>query len=143
MAGIIGLDRATAKFIRNSGSAGPSYEEGVKNPRANWQERAAASEANYRDAVTQAAGQGRYGRGVRKAGNAKWQNKAVQLGVGRFGPGVAAAGPDWTAGFAPYHAAISAVQLAPRRPTRDPANRQRINQILDAVIATATAQQRT
>lgn len=142
MANIIALDRATERFIRRAGAAGPDYEAGVKNPRAPWAERAAASEDNYKAAVTLAAGQGRYGRGVRRAGNTKWQNRAVTLGTARFPSGVAAAAPDWTAGFAPYHQAISAAQLPPRRPTRDPANRQRINAILDAVIRAADQAQR-
>lgn len=140
MAGIIALDRAAAKFVRNSGTAGASYEEGVKNPRNPWAERAGAAEPNYRDAVTRAATEGRYGRGVRKAGNQKWQTRASTLGAARFPSGVAAAAPDWTTGFAPYHQAISAATLPPRRPTRDPANRLRINAILDAVIRTADQQ---
>lgn len=142
MAGIIPLDRASERFVRRAGQAGPDYEAGVRNPRQPWAERASAAEANYRDAVTLAAQQGRFGRGVRKAGNQKWQSRAATLGTARFPSGVAAAAPDWTAGFAPYHQAISAVQLPPRRPTRDPANRQRINAILDAVIRAADQQQR-
>jgi hypothetical protein len=143
MAGIIGLDRAAAKFVRNSGTAGASYEEGVRNPRKPWAESAAAAETNYRDSVTQAATQGRYGKGVRKAGNQKWQTRASTLGAQRFPSGVAMAAPDWTAGFAPYHQAISAAQLPPRRPARDPANRLRINAILDAVIRTADQQMKS
>lgn len=142
MAAIIPLDRATEKFVRRAGQAGPDYEAGVKAPRRNWAESAAAAEATYRDAVTAAATQGRFGRGVRRAGNQKWQNRAVELGVPRFGPGVAAAADDWTRGFAPIHRAIAAVQLPPRRPKRDPANRQRINAMLDAITAAAVAAER-
>lgn len=141
MAAIIPLDRATERFVRRAGQAGPDYEAGVRAPRRPWAESAGAAEGNYRDGVTAAATQGRYGRGVRRAGNQKWQSRAVELGVGRFPSGVAAASGDWTKGFAPYHQAIAAATLPPRRPTRDPANRQRINAILDAVIKTAQQQQ--
>lgn len=143
MAPIIPLDRATERFVRRAGQAGPDYEAGVRNPRRNWQEATTAAEPSYRDGVTAAAQQGRFGRGVRRAGNAKWQRRAVELGVPRFPTGVAAAADEWTRGFQPFHAAISAVQLPPRRPKRDPANRQRINAVLDAVIAAAATRDRT
>ncbi|MFQ5778707.1 MAG: hypothetical protein ACE5IP_11940 [Terriglobia bacterium] len=143
MAPIIALDRATERFVRRAGQAGPDYEAGVRNPRRNWAEAAVAAEPAYRDGVTQAAQAGRFGRGVRRAGNQKWQQRAIELGVPRFPTGVAAAADEWTRGFAPFHQAISAVQLAPRRPKRDPANRQRINQILDAVTNAAIQRDRT
>lgn len=143
MAAIIPLDRATEKFVRRAGQAGPDYEQGVRNPRRNWADAASAAETTYRDAVTTAAQQGRFGRGVRRAGQAKWQKRAIELGVPRFPTGVAAAADDWTRGFAPFHQAISAATLPPRRPTRDPANRQRINAILDAVTQAAIQRERT
>lgn len=143
MAPIIPLDRATERFVRRAGQAGPDYEAGVRAPRRPWAEAAAAAEPAYRDGVTAAAAAGRFGRGVRRAGNAKWQQRSIELGVARFPSGVAAASGEWTRGFAPFHQAISAVQLSPRRPKRDPANRQRINQILDAVTAAAVARDRT
>jgi len=143
MAAIIGLDRATERFVRRAGQAGPDYEAGVRNPRKNWADAATAAESTYRDAVTAAAQQGRFGRGVRRAGQAKWQRRAVELGTARFPSGVAAAADDWTKGFAPFHQAISAAVLPPRRPTRDPANRQRINAILDAVTNAANQRDKT
>jgi hypothetical protein len=67
----------------------------------------------------------------------------VELGTARFPSGVAAAADDWTKGFAPFHQAIAAAVLPPRRPTRDPANRQRINAILDAVTNAAVQREKT
>lgn len=141
MAPIIDLARATERFVRRAGTAGPDYEAGIKNPRADWAQATRAAESAYVAGVTAAAQAGRFGRGVQRAGSGKWQRRALELGVQRFPAGVAAAANEWTQGFAPFHQAIAGVQLQPRRPKRDPANRVRINQILDAIISTARAQE--
>jgi len=143
MAAIIPLDRATERFVRRAGQAGPDYEAGVRAPKRPWAESAAAGEGNYEAGVQQGITAKRYGKGVRRAGNAKWQERAVMLGTARFPSGVAAASGEWAKGFQPFHAAIASVQLPPRRPKRDPANRNRINAILDAVTAVAVARDRT
>jgi len=143
MAAIIPLDRATERFVRRAGQAGPDYEAGVRAPKRPWAESAAASEPNYEAGVQQGISAKRYGKGVRRAGNAKWQSRAVELGTSRFPSGVAAASADWAKGFQPFHAAISGATLPPRRPRRDPANRERINAILNAVIGAAQARDRS
>lgn len=142
MAAIIPLDRATERFVRRAAQAGPDYEAGVKAPKRPWAESAAAGEGNYEAGVQAGITAKRYGKGVRRAGNQKWQERAVTLGTARFPSGVAAASGEWAKGFQPFHAAIAAAQLPPRRPKRDPANRQRINAVLDAVTAVATQRDR-
>jgi len=136
------LDRIVEKWSRRASQAGPDYEAGVRNPRRDWAQAAAAADGNYRQAVTAAAGEGRYGRGVQRAGTPKWQRKAVELGTARFGPGVAAAAPEYTSGFGPIREAIAAATLPPRRPRRDPGNLQRVNAIVQAIVAAAQARER-
>ncbi len=92
--------------------------------------------------MTRAAAEGRFGRGVARAGTPKWQQRSLELGAARFGPGVAAAADDFARGFAPIREAIAAVQLPPRRPRRDPANLQRVNAIVNAIIAAAQQRER-
>lgn len=140
MAEIKSLDRIVDKWARRAAQAGPDYESGVRNPRRDWAQAAQAANNTYRDAVTAAAQRGDFGRGVQRVGTPKWQNRAINLGVPRFPTGVAGAQDDYSRGFAPFREAIAAVQLPPRRPTRDPANRQRINAVLDAIIAAAGRQ---
>lgn len=135
MAEIPALDRIVEKWQRRSAQAGPDYDFGVSNPRRDWQASAAAANNTYRDAVTAAATAGAYAAGVNKAGTAKWQNRAKILGTARFGPGVAAASDDFARGFAPIREGIAAARLSPRGPRRDPRNRTRINENLDAIIA--------
>jgi len=60
--------------------------------------------------------------GVRKAGDEKWSRKAIAVGVSRFGPGAAAAQPDFEAGFGKYHAILGSLQVKARGPKGDPGN---------------------
>ncbi len=99
---------------------------------ADWESPTKASEPVWAQAVQQAAAEGRFGRGVVGAGE-KWKRKAAELGTTRYGPGVAAAGPDFAAGFAPYREVIAGVTLPPKGPKGDPANYERVRAIGDAL----------
>lgn len=138
MAAIRPIEQASGRWSRRSAAAAPDYQTGVQNPRRDWA--AAAAEANtvYQQAVTQAAAQGRFAAGVRKAGSAKWQQMSVQKGPGRFAEGVQISAEEWAKGFTPYHQAISAVTLPARGPRGSPQNIQRV-----AAIATALNQVKT
>ena len=109
------------------------YEAGVRSPKKDWARATSQSESTYKEAVTRAAAEGRFGKGVQKAGTEKWQRKAIDVGAGRWGPGVSVAGPDFEAGFAPYRDAIEKVSLKPRFPKGDPRNYERVKQIGDAL----------
>lgn len=109
------------------------YESGVRAPRKDWARSTKAAEGTYKEAVTRAAAEGRFGRGVDKAGTEKWQRKAIDVGAGRWGPGVSIAAPDFEAGFAPFRDAIEKVVLKPRFPKGDPRNYDRVKQIGDAL----------
>ena len=137
MAAIIPLERIKEKWVRRAAQAGPDYEAGIRNPRRDWAQAAAAANDNYRDAVTRAATEGRFRRGVERVGTPKWQQRSLELGTQRFGPGVAVAADDFARGFAPIREAIAAVVLPPRRPRRDPANLQRVTAVVNAIVAAA------
>lgn len=111
------------------------YEAGVRNPKKDWARAAKASESTYKEAVIRAANEGRYGRGVDKAGTDKWQRKSIDIGAGRWGPGVSVAAPDYEAGFAPYRDVIDKLVLKPRFPKGDPRNFERVKQIGEALHA--------
>ncbi len=115
------------------------YESGVRAPKKDWARSAKAAESTYKDAVTRAAHEGRYGRGVDKAGTDKWQRKSIEVGAGRWGPGVSVAAPDFEAGFAPYRDVIDKITLKPRFPKGDPRNFERVKQIGEALHALKVA----
>lgn len=132
MAAIKPIDQASDKWVRRASVAGADYQQGVQNPRKPWAESAANAEGNYKAGVTAAANAGRYGAGVKNAGDEKWRQNALKKGPGRFAEGVAIGKDEWNRGFAPYHSAISSVTLPARGPKGSPQNIQRV-----AAIATA------
>lgn len=111
------------------------YEAGVKAPRVDWATATKAAEQNYKDSVIKAANEGRFGKGVISAGTEKWQRKSIEVGAGRWGPGVSAAAPDFEEGFAPYRDVIDKLVLKPRFPKGDPRNYDRVRQIGEALHA--------
>lgn len=121
------------KWARVTPQRSQDYVQGVRNPRVSWAKATSAAEANYVTGVQQAIAEKRFGKGVQKAGDAKWQEKAVTLGGQRFGPGVQAAQSAYETGFAPYAQVIESTTLPPRYAKGDPRNLQRVNAIATAL----------
>lgn len=132
MAEIKDLTAIREKYARVAPTRVVDYQEGITNPRKDWEQATRAAEDNYVQGVQQAAAEGRFGVGVAKAGTAKWSRKALDVGVPRWAPGVHAGTQDYETGFAPYHAVIQRTTLPPRGPKGDPRNLERV-----AVIARA------
>ncbi len=105
------------------------YENGVKNPRTSWAGATAAAAPNYKAAVSAGDIEKRFAGGARKAGDAKWQRKATEVGVGRFSSGVAAAKADYETAVGPYLQAISGITLPARQPRGSEANLERVRTI--------------
>ena len=110
------------KWRTRAAAAGADYTKGVQGAGQAWEAGARAGAANYRDAVTQAAGEGRYERGIGQAGAARYLKKAVDVGSVRYGPGVNAAEGDMAAGIGPVLQTIASIELPARRPKGDPSN---------------------
>lgn len=135
MAEIKPLSVIADKWTRVTPGRTEDYKLGIQNPRRDWAEETLQAEGNYKAGVDAAQAKGLFAKGVTKAGTAKWKQKALQKGPGRFAEGVYIAGPDYEKGFAPYHAAIERVDLGPRFPKRDPRNLERVRKIVDALVA--------
>lgn len=129
MAGIKATDAIASKWARVTPQRSQDYTDGIQNPRRSWAQSAAAAEETYKAGVNAAATKGRYGKGVRAAGDEKWSRKASEKGPQRFQEGVQLAQPDYQAGFAPYADTIRNTTLPPRYPKGDPRNYQRVNAI--------------
>jgi hypothetical protein len=138
MADIKATERIAEKWARVTPQRTQDYTDGINNPRRDYAQAAAAAEESYKAGVQKAAQAGQYGRGIRAAGTAKWQNRSRQKGPQRFSEGVQIAQPDYQAGFQPYAETIKSTQLPPRFPKGDPRNLERVK-----VIATALSRKRT
>ena len=140
MAEIRPLSQVRDKWTRVTPGRTEDYKIGVQNPRRDWQEETEAGKENWKAGVDQAHAKDLFAKGVRAAGTAKWKEKALKKGPGRFAEGVYIAGPDYEQGFRPYHAAIAAVDLGPRFPRRDPRNIERVKRVVEALIAQKMAE---
>ena len=133
MAAIKPIEVSSSKWTRRASVAGEDYRAGVENPRTPWDQASRAADPVYRQAVTAAAAAGRYAAGVQRAGVERWRTNAIAKGPTRFAEGVQLAVGDWQRGFAPYQAAIQAVQLPARGPAGSPQNLQRVTVIASAL----------
>lgn len=132
MANIKSMDRINSKWVRVTSGAGAEYEEGVRNPSADWQKETASANAAYKAGLQKSIAADSFLKGVNSAGTSKWQDMAIAKGPSRFTQGVALAVDAYSAGFAPYRQTIQGLTLPPRGPKGDPANINRV-----AVVAKA------
>lgn len=123
------------KWTRVTPGRVDDYKLGIQNPKRDWEAETVAAKDTWKQGVDAAAAKDLFAKGVARAGSKKWQEKALKVGPGRFAEGVYIAGPDYEKGFAPYRAAIAAVDLGPRYPRRDPRNLDRVKRIVDALVA--------
>lgn len=133
MANIRPIDVIAAKWATVTPQRSGDYEAGVNNPKSSWQANTLASADAWKAGIQQAIQQGSFSKGVNRAGNAGWQDGAVNKGVPRWGQGVALAQEKYQAGFAPYADAIRRTTLPPRYARRDPRNLERVKAIVDAL----------
>lgn len=126
-------DRIKQKWARVTSGAGNEYLDGVTNPRSSWSAGASGAEKAYNAGVQAAITRGGFGKGVRKAGDKKWQDNAISKGPARFSQGVSLAEDSYAAGFAPYADTLKSLTLTPRGPKGDPANINRVAQVAKAL----------
>lgn len=129
------LDRIGEKWSRVTQAATQDYQQGIDNPRTDWATAAKAAEKNFAAGIQAAISRGAFGKGVTKAGTAKWQQNARDKGAPRFSQGVSVARSTYEEGFAPYRAVLAALNLPPRGPKGDPANIQRVSAVTTALRA--------
>ena len=126
------IDAIAAKWNSRAQNAGTAYKDGV-SATTGWAAATAAGANNWAQGVTQAASDGRFAKGVNKSGDAGWQNGAINKGVSRYGPGVAASQGKFSAGFAPYATVLSNLTLPQRFPKGSPQNVDRVNAVVTAL----------
>ena len=121
------------KWANKTASSSGEYEQGIRNPRSSWAAGAQAAKDAYKAGVTQAASSGRYEKGVAAAGDATWQEGAMNVGVGRFASGVQAGQGKYASRVDKYLRVIEATLLPPRQSKGSPANLQRVAIMAEAL----------
>lgn len=120
------VGKVAAKWARRAGSAGQEYSEGVASSTRSWATSALAAEKNYQAGVTAAATAGRFGKGVSRAGDAKWKKGAMEKGPMRYSQGVGQAEADYANQVGPFLEAIGRTNLPERGPTGSDGNYARV-----------------
>jgi hypothetical protein len=127
--------QAADAFVAGANGAQKAYTDGVTNAGQAWHDGAKAAADTYAAGTQQAIAEGRYARGVEKAGAQHYVDKAVKNGAGRYSQGAANAKGDYQTGVQPFLDTIAAQNLPQRRPKGDPTNIQRVAQIAAALRA--------
>jgi len=134
MAEIKSMSAIKEKWARVTPTRTEDYTLGIRNPKRDWAGEAVAAKANWKAGIDAAAAKDMYAKGIQNAGTEKWKKKALALGPGRFAEGVFQGAGDYEKGFAPFQAAIAAVDLGPKYPRRDPRNLDRVKRVVTALV---------
>jgi len=134
MPAVKSLDKISSKWAEVSQRSQGAYEDGVRNPRKDWEKNTVAAANSYAAGVQAAVSDGRFKKGVTKAGNAKWQQAAISKGPARWAEGIRLSQSAYERGFAPYRTVIENITLPPRGPVGDPANINRVKVISEALF---------
>jgi len=109
------------------------YEAEAPAAGAEWEANTAAAGGVYKSAVSAAGIQERFVGGVRRAGAAKFSRKVKDVGVARYGPGVAAAKADMEKGVADYVGVLDGLEIPDRGPRGSPGNYAIVQKVGDAL----------
>ena len=105
-------DQISSKYQQGVQGAGQAYSDGVQNPSRSWSQAAQGAVKRWQTGIQLAIANGSYGRGVQAAGDQKWQQGAVQRGVGNYTAAAAYAGQAYAQVAAKIMAAAAAAQNA-------------------------------
>jgi len=133
MAEIKSIAAIQEKWGRVTPGRTEDYTLGIKNPKRDWAQSASAAKESHKAAMVAAAAADSYNKGVTKAGSARWQDRAIRKGPGRFAEGVVVGAADYGTGFAPFADTIKATTLPVRFPRGDLRNLDRVKVISQAL----------
>lgn len=123
------------KFVSRASVASGDYAKGVAESTKDQSAAAIAAEPIYKQAVIEAANAGRYGAGLRKAGNQAYKDGVKNKGESRFAEGVSASATKYATESARYDGARNAAASTPRGPKGSAANLQRVSVVANALRA--------
>jgi hypothetical protein len=134
------LAKSAAKFTNSGQAAQQAYVTNAAASGQTWQDHTVASEPNYVAGVNAAAQRGAFGKGVSKAGAAKYVKQINAVGGARFVDGISKAGPAWQTNFGAIATQVANTTLPARGPRGSQQNKQRAAAMSDAFRAAKTGQ---
>lgn len=130
------LGTAAKKYSTNAQAGSANYASGVQANQS-WATNTENAAPTWSAAVQTAANNGRFAKGVAKAGQQKWQTNAVQKGQSRYQTAVASpqSQTNWQTGFQPYATVLSSIPVPPKGVRGSPGNYQIVQTIGNALHA--------
>ena len=98
------------------------YESQAPAAAAEWEANTIAAGGTYTAGIAVAGIGKRFVGGVKRAGAEKFGRKVRDVGVARYGPGVAAAKADMAKGVADYVSVLEGMEIPDRGPRGSPGN---------------------
>ena len=137
MAAIRPIDQIANRWATITPQRQDAFGEGVRQPRRDWAQSTSGQADAWQNGVQRAIQQGSFASGVNRAGTGTWQNRTLEVGVNRWGPGVQVAENRFNQGFAPFREAIARLSLPQRFSRRDSRNLERVRAVVNQMIETA------
>ena len=114
------------KWARVTPARSVDFEEGVRNPRKDWEKNTLDAEERYEKGITAAIGRKAFGKGVKSTGTAGQQQATIEKGLVRWPEGVRLAEPKMAAGMEKVVKTLESTTLPPKYPKGDPRNLERV-----------------
>jgi|SRR5208283_2744378 len=130
------LGTAAKKYATNAQAGSANYASGIQ-ANQNWAQMTENAAPTWASAVQTAASNGKFAKGVAKAGQGKWQSNSVQKGQSRFQTAVASpqAQTAWQTGFGPYATILGGIPVPPKGVRGSPGNYAIVQTIGNALHA--------
>jgi len=121
------------KWARVTSGRTEDYEDGVRNPKKDWEAETKAAETRYEDGIKAAITRKAFGKGVAECGTATQQKKTIEKGIIRWPEGVRVAQDDMRAGMEKVVKVLEATKLPPAYAKGDPRNLERVKVVTQAL----------
>jgi len=129
-------EQIAAKYQRGVAGAAQDYAEGVQNPSRPWASATAAASGRWRTGIQEAINNNSFQRGVQKAGDAKWQERAINRGAQNYAGAAPVAAQEYAKVAGQIMAAGNAARSASQAMPGD-TQEQRLQRALAAMRATS------
>lgn len=130
--------QSAEKYASRASAASGDYVQGAQTTSKDQSAAAIAAAGIYAQATQQAITDGRYARGLQKAGKSKWLAGVTGKGGNRYGEGVSQAAPAYATESARFDSARSAADALPRGIKGSPQNLARVAAVVSAQIKAKT-----
>ena len=114
------------KYARVTPDRVPEYEEGVRNPKKDWEKNTKDAESRYEAGIKDSITRKAFGKGVANCGTAKQQSQTIAKGLTRWPEGVRMAEDAMREGMEGVVATIEKTKLPPAYAKGDPRNYERV-----------------